>query len=430
MRVGSLHVLLHLLKQPAGKVLLLAGFVYLLAFQYCRIRFWRDPHSAFFDIRNVFEWKYSLLREHQAQHFTSVYNAPSDSGVDDKFGTDHPLMCAALATVKRDKDDYFEATVGSLLVDLDPRERHALHLSVLFANTDPTQHPSWDQRWLGRLVDSVSTYNVSEEQFHHLQELEEQHNFYEKGVYDYIYLLNQCLETGAPYIFILEDDVILADGWFVKTMNGLHQLSHGPTARNNSWIYLRLFYTETSLMWSSSDFWYRNMPLAFLLVMGSGCALLLAIRRHWPTTRPTLNNWTIAAVCLVVIPAFTGLLYMVGKYSLLPLEGVVEINGPGCCTQGLVFPREQVPALMARLQEKKSGQTDSMIEEYADQTGLTRLALAPQQLQHVGLRSSRDNLEVNTQSTWAFWFEENDARKLKAEHERLLAASDHYWLLD
>jgi hypothetical protein len=182
MRVGSLHVLLHLLKQPAAKLLLIAGFVYLLAFQYCRIRFWRDPHSAFFDIRNVFEWKYSLLREHQAQHFTSVYNAPSDSGVDDKFGTDHPLMCAALATVKRDKDDYFEATVGSLLVDLDPRERHALHLSVLFANTDPTQHPSWDQRWLGRLVDSVSTYNVSEEQFHHLQELEDQHNFYEKGV--------------------------------------------------------------------------------------------------------------------------------------------------------------------------------------------------------------------------------------------------------
>jgi hypothetical protein len=91
-----------------------------------------------------------------------------------------------------------------------------------------------------------------------------------------------------------------------------------------------------------------------------------------------------------------------GKYSLLPLESVVEINGPGCCTQELVFPREQVPALMARLQEKKNGQMDSMIEEYADQTRLTRLALAPQQLQHVGLRSSRDNLEVNTQSTWAF----------------------------
>jgi hypothetical protein len=78
--------------------------------------------------------------------------------------------------------------------------------------------------------------------------------------------------------------------------------------------------------------------------------------------------------------------------------------------------------------ERKIGQTDSIIEEYADHTGLTRLAFAPQQMQHVGLRSSRENLEINTQSTWAFWFEENDAEKLKIEHERLIAASDKIWL--
>ncbi|KAJ5044911.1 hypothetical protein NUH16_001721 [Penicillium rubens] len=86
-------------------------------------------------------------------------------------------------------------------------------------------------------------------------------------------------------------------------------------------------------------------------------------------------------------------------------------------------------ALVARLQEKKSGQTDSLIEEYAIDSGLTRLALAPQQLQHVGLQSSRDNLEINTQSTWAFWFEENDASELNIEHKRLVAASDDDWHL-
>lgn len=247
---------------------------------------------------------------------------------------------------------------------------------------------------------------------------------------DYVYLLNQCLETGAPYIFILEDDVILADGWMIRTLHGLHQISQGPPARNGSWLYLRLFYTETSLSWTSSDFWYRNMPLAFFLVMASGLVFLLTVRRRWPATRGYVDNWTIAAVCLVVLPAFTGLMYMVGKYSLLPLQGVVEMNAYGCCTQGLVFPREQVGPLVAYLQERKNGQTDSMIEEYATNTGLTRLALAPQQLQHVGLRSSRDNLEVNTQSTWAFWFEENNAEQLKAEHRHLLDTSDGDWVLD
>lgn len=216
----------------------------------------------------------------------------------------------------------------------------------------------------------------------------------------------------------------------IKTLNGLHGLAHGPAARNGSWLYLRLFYTETSLMWSSSDYWYRNMPLAFALTMGSGLMLLLAIRRRWPHTRSVIDQWTIAAVCLVVIPAFTALVYMVGKYSLTPLEGVVDMNGPGCCTQGLVFPREQVQPLIAFLQERKSGQTDAIIEEYAEKTGLSRLALAPQQLQHVGLRSSRDNLEINTKSTWAFWFEENQSQDLKAEHERLMEASDLTWVLD
>jgi hypothetical protein len=153
-------------------------------------------------------------------------------------------------------------------------------------------------------------------------------------------------------------------------------------------------YTETSLSWTSNDFWYRNMPLGFLLVMLSSCALLLGIRQRWPVTHLYLDNWTIAAVCLIVIPAFRELLYTMGKYSLLPQQGVVVMIGYGCCTQGLIFPREQASS------------TDSIIGEYADHTGLTHLAFAPQKMQHVGLQSSRDNLEINTQSTWVFWFEE------------------------
>ena len=91
----------------------------------------------------------------------------------------------------------------------------------------------------------------------------------------------------------------------------------------------------------------------------------------------------------------------------------------GCCTQALVFPRAQVPDLVANLTRRKSGQTDTMIEEYADESRLGRYALAPQVVQHVGLVSSRDNSEINTKSTWAFWFEASDAKQLQIEHEEL-----------
>lgn len=168
-------------KLPAVKVLLVIVFLWLVAFEYCRLRYWRDPHSAFFDDSHVYEWKYSLYREHEGRHLISIHSAPIDPPQATKAGS-NPLICAAFATVKRGTDDYFDASIGSLLEGLDPRERRALHLNVLFAGTDPTKHPSWGQKWVERLADSTGSYNVTESQFEHLRELEDVGNFYEKGI--------------------------------------------------------------------------------------------------------------------------------------------------------------------------------------------------------------------------------------------------------
>jgi hypothetical protein len=64
--------------------------------------------------------------------------------------------------------------------------------------------------------------------------------------------------------------------------------------------------------------------------------------------------------------------------------------------------------------------TDVMIDYYADQIKVDRLALGPQVLQHVGLKSSRDNSEINGRSTRAFWFEEYDPLVLRKEHDQLV----------
>jgi len=69
-----------------------------------------------------------------------------------------------------------------MLEGLDPRERRALHLKILFADTDPTRHPNWRQPWMNRIVDSVETYNVSDAEFQHLQELEADRDYRRKGV--------------------------------------------------------------------------------------------------------------------------------------------------------------------------------------------------------------------------------------------------------
>lgn len=71
-----------------------------------------------------------------------------------------------------------------------------------------------------------------------------------------------------------------------------------------------------------------------------------------------------------------------------------------------------------------------MIEAYADEHGLERYALAPQVVQHVGLVSSRDNEEINTRSTWAFWFEAQRAEVLHEEHLKMEAEMDWQALRD
>lgn len=170
-----------LLRVLAIRVLLASALFWLLVYGYCRHRFWRDPHSAFFNDRHVYDLKYSLYRERQSRHFISRYNSLSDAPVAVKGGS-NPVMCAAFVTVRRGSDDYFDPSIGSLLEGLDERERHALWLNVLFADTDPKKHPGWGQKWVDRLVDSAGTYNVSQAEFAHLQRVEKKRNFYVKGV--------------------------------------------------------------------------------------------------------------------------------------------------------------------------------------------------------------------------------------------------------
>lgn len=234
---------------------------------------------------------------------------------------------------------------------------------------------------------------------------------------DYTYVLNHCLEeTTAPYIAVFEDDIIFAEGWLSKTVTALGNLRQ----QSKSWLYLRLFYTETSLGWDASvDYWYGHLPLTFVLAMAFGLSGLLFLRTIYKPARRHIDNSSLTVVTLVTIPAFTALVFMIGKYSLFPLQGVERMDVHGCCTQALVFPRIQVPDLINFLRERREGQTDSLIEEYADKTPLERYALAPQVVQHVGLISSRNNLEVNTKSTWAFWFEASDADALRKEHDEL-----------
>ncbi len=350
-------------------------------------------------------------------------------------------------TVRRDSEAarfYMADALGSMLEGLDVRERAALNVSLLFGNLDPARHPDWGAPWVGALADRASGYTrLTDLERAGLQHAEDARDLQLKGVFDYLYVLERCLEeTNAPFIAVFEDDVIFAADWMARTMRGLQYLvrDYKPAEGAKDWLYLRLFYTETHLGWlTEGGWWYEHLPLTLAMAATATAVLLLAFRyvARCGGSGPLRLDWpTIAVISLLVAPAFTMLVFMAGKHNL-PLPGyslhhgipeavaaasgaatggVMPMDQSGCCTQALVFHRPALPDLIKYLRGRQRGQTDSMIEEYCEATGAKRFALAEQAVQHVGLFSSRGMAAKDTQSVWAFWFEASEPAEVERRH--------------
>ena len=95
-----------IIKSSASTTLLLFMFIYFLLFQYCRLNFYRDPGSRFYNETRAFEVGYSEYRSAQAHSFIEAANT-SESWDSPKAGR-NPSVCAALVTIRRDSQNFLE----------------------------------------------------------------------------------------------------------------------------------------------------------------------------------------------------------------------------------------------------------------------------------------------------------------------------------
>lgn len=226
----------------------------------------------------------------------------------------------------------------------------------------------------------------------------------------------------------MEDDIILADSWLVKTKKAIQDIEKAVKSGKPAYNYLnlRIFYTETTMRWRETDFWFRRMDLLLALATCNTFIFLLIFRRMFPSTRKHLDNWALVVFSAVAVPAFIILLFMIGKYSLFPPNGVFVMNRYGCCSQALLYPRDRIPSMVKWFEDwnavhkRPYESTDLMIDYYAREIGVDLLALGPPLAQHVGITSSRDGLAIDGRSTRAFWFDEYDPKRLKWEHDQLV----------
>jgi hypothetical protein len=214
-----------------------------------------------------------------------------------------------------------------------------------------------------------------------VMEREKLKKFHGKADLDFSLALQECLDNStSPYIALFEGDILLANGWFARTRMGIDQIR----ATGRPWLDLRLFNAENSIGWAS-----RHLLGNGVLPVTGGIIvfLLLAqlITRQF-FDRQLLSYPTLAVVCLLTVPGLVILFFQSGKSSMLPPRAGVTEQNWGCCSQGIVLPRAQVPGFIQTLRRiSTDGPPDLVILAYAREMGLSRFALNPVQIQHLSM---------------------------------------------
>lgn len=278
--------------------------------------------------------------------------------------------------------------ISSALAGLTPSERKDLDVRLYIANTDPTTHPAW-QSWLENVVDETFTAkdNVYPSKMQHLFALERDNKFREKSSLDYSVALQRCAtNSSAPYVAVFEGDTLLADGWMARAMLGLKDIKEKFEMNRRMWLYMRLFNEERSSGWASNGLFENNVLWISLGVDVVVCIVAFLLRRHSRRIGPLFTPLSTIIICIFTVPGFVILFFQAGKASVLPPQpGLHRQDGFGCCSQGLIFPREVVADLASYLEEKSTSMPyDNAMMEYSRRKRLALFALYPMSVQHVG----------------------------------------------
>ncbi|KAF1829589.1 hypothetical protein BDW02DRAFT_583573 [Decorospora gaudefroyi] len=385
----------------------------------------RDPTSVFFNPRKGYAPRYSATRREQAQNFIAAYNPANvvKAGEQKKR-----KLCVGIPSFKREGAQYLPDAVGSLLEGLTPEERQEIYFIVFLPHSNPELHPAYHQAWLAGLTDQVVTYGFGMDRMQYIRDMEVRDKFDEKGLFDYGYLMDKCVEQFTPYIALFEDDTVAMDGWYHRTLAAIHEAEQQAALHHAQpdFLYLRLFYTEEFLGWNAED-WstYLFNSLAIALVP---TLILLALRRTHPTTALSLALTTrrTFATMYAVLALLILVYFALGRITVHPLPtGVHLMPQFGCCSQAFVFPNAKASELVAYFKERHVGYMDVLTEDFANERQELRFAVTPSLVQHVGRRSSKGDdygpmskwgMSV-AEKIWSFGFERFDWVKLRREHE-------------
>lgn len=414
--------------------------VWLSAVLWCFINSADDPGSIFFRAKAAYRRRYSAYREADAQIWLEKAGVKPliESSTKAKL---NEFLCIGIPTVNRPNNAFLETSLGSLTDSLSEAERASIHIIVLLADPDPKKHTSYGKPWLSRLADDVITYEFEGESVWPVREPDDAYRELPRDLtgrgrsndraenmqLDHSVLLEACQQHGSPYFALIQDDVIASRDWLQRLWRGVAELENSPKENEKDWLYLRLFHNEGLMGWNNEEvLQYMKIIVAMYAVVGSILLIIMRCcrrRRRASRTRaksvgsgtsalrpPAAHSFEYFSLLALGlwIPASIALFFMAGRVTFHRLTHrtpyVREMPEYGCCAQGLVFPQRHLDGMMTLLREPPYNlPVDMLIEAHALQNGLTKWALDPSILQHLGRAESSDHGRVG--NVWNFSFE-------------------------
>ncbi|KAG5752720.1 hypothetical protein H9Q69_007383 [Fusarium xylarioides] len=379
-----------------------------------------DPSSFFYKSRIAFNRRYSALREKQVNEYLEREIFPVAHKQRTEVQVDNEFLCIGIPSINRTTSGFLAHTVGSLVDSLTPNERNQIHIVVLLADKDPTRHFAYGKDWLFGLADDVLVYSNDSKTDsklnykvlpHDVRGMGRSDDRVENIRLDHSVLFEACRRRDPTYFALIEDDIIATPDWFTRFKKGVMEVEQKATDAHQDWMYLRLFYSEIYMGWNNEEI-FDYLKVVILGYTALIACLLLALRcrqrRHAGSFATKDFAQTVALLLGLWIPACLALAFVTGRITLHRLftrsPTVREMPRYGCCAQGLVFPNHHLQNLQDFLREPPfQFPGDMIMEDYARDNGLSKWALDPSVLQHVGLVESSDG--PRRAEVWNFSFE-------------------------
>lgn len=208
---------------------------------------------------------------------------------------------------------------------------------------------------------------------------------------DYVRSLKWCLEKGATFSVILEDDVLPTGDFFHRLK---FVLQYRMPTDSSKWAFLKLYYPEK---WEG---WGNEWRLVLELVVTSLCGgillslLIYVFQLLLVQTLPSKLEFLVVESLSSILILYV--LLSVGRPHWLSLRSWSHhlssvVSSPGCCTPAVVYPQVHLADLIKYLENTKCSEhfpVDLALDKFASEKGLEHLLVVPNMVKHIGFVSS------------------------------------------